>query len=38
LSIYDPTHFASAHHWGGFAVRLFILATASWTSRTGYSI
>lgn len=28
LTLYDPTHFASADHWGGFAVGLIVLLTA----------
>lgn len=28
LALYDPTHFAAADHWGGFAVGLIVLLTA----------
>jgi cation diffusion facilitator family transporter len=28
LTLYDPTHFAAADHWGGFAVGLIVLFTA----------
>ena len=28
LTLYDPTHFATADHWGGFAVGLIVLLTA----------
>jgi cation diffusion facilitator family transporter len=28
LTLYDPEHFASADHWGGFAVGLIVLLTA----------
>ena len=28
LTLYDPTHFAAADHWGGFAVGLIVLLTA----------
>jgi cation diffusion facilitator family transporter len=28
LTLYDPTHFAGADHWGGFAVGLIVLFTA----------
>jgi cation diffusion facilitator family transporter len=28
LTLYDPTHFAAADHWGGFAVGLIVLITA----------
>jgi cation diffusion facilitator family transporter len=28
LTLYDPTHFGAADHWGGFAVGLIVLLTA----------
>jgi cation diffusion facilitator family transporter len=28
LTLYDPTHFAAADHWGGFAVGVIVLATS----------
>ena len=37
LSIYDPTYFASADQWGGFAVGLFVLGTASYVIREASS-
>lgn len=37
LSIYDPEHFASADHWGGFAVGLFVLYTAWFVVREASS-
>ena len=33
LSIYDPAHFASADHWGGFVVGIFVLYTAWYVVR-----
>jgi cation diffusion facilitator family transporter len=37
LSIYDPAHFGSADHWGGFVVGLFVLFAAWFVVREASS-